>query len=301
VNNSGSITSADALLILRRVVGLDTSFIAGDWVFSGQQVVVANDPVTINVSGLAMGDVNASYTPSTGTAFVKSNATVSLSNDAVQNVASIGTFEIPVRVTSEMILGAVSLKIKYPSDLVKFEGVTSKLKGFVIRADEGSITFVWADLTAKNAMVFKTNEALVTLKFSPKIENGTVGLTLDSWSELNDADGTVITMVKLTTPTIQIGNIPSVFSLSQNYPNPFNPSTSIQFGLPVQAPVTMEIYNILGVKVRTLLQGEVMSAGIHQMEWNGKDDAGASVTSGVYLYRINAGTFQVTKKMMMLK
>jgi hypothetical protein len=95
--------------------------------------------------------------------------------------------------------------------------------------------------------------------------------------------------------------IPTVFSLSQNYPNPFNPTTSIKFGLPVQASVTMEVYNVLGVKVRTLMHGEVMSAGIHQMEWNGKDDAGISVTSGVYLYRINAGTFQVTKKMMMLK
>jgi hypothetical protein len=95
--------------------------------------------------------------------------------------------------------------------------------------------------------------------------------------------------------------IPTEFSLSQNYPNPFNPTTSINFGLPVQAPVTMEIYNILGVKVRTLIHGEVMGAGVHQMEWNGKDDAGSSVTSGVYLYRIDAGTFQMTKKMMMLK
>jgi hypothetical protein len=93
--------------------------------------------------------------------------------------------------------------------------------------------------------------------------------------------------------------IPTEFSLSQNYPNPFNPTTSINFGL--QAPVTMEIYNILGVKVRTLIHGEVMGAGVHQMEWNGKDDAGSSVTSGVYLYRIDAGTFQMTKKMMMLK
>jgi hypothetical protein len=109
-------------------------------------------------------------------------------------------------------------------------------------------------------------------------------------------------MVTVTGPTgVEVNNIPKEFSLSQNYPNPFNPSTSINIGLPVQAPVMMEIYNILGVKVRTLLHGEVMSAGIHQMEWNGKDDAGASVTSGVYLYRINAGTFQVTKKMMMLK
>ena len=106
---------------------------------------------------------------------------------------------------------------------------------------------------------------------------------------------------KGTTGVVDIPAMPKEFTLSQNYPNPFNPSTSIQFGLPVQAPVTMEIYNILGVKVRTLLQGQVMSAGIHQMEWNGKDDAGTSVTSGVYLYRINAGSFQVTKKMMMLK
>jgi hypothetical protein len=100
---------------------------------------------------------------------------------------------------------------------------------------------------------------------------------------------------------VSVTTVPTEFSLSQNYPNPFNPTTSIKFGLPVQAPVTMEVYNVLGVKVRTLIHGEVMSAGIHQMEWNGKDDAGSAVTSGVYLYRINAGTFQVTKKMMMLK
>ncbi|MGD1044889.1 MAG: cohesin domain-containing protein [Bacteroidota bacterium] len=97
------------------------------------------------------------------------------------------------------------------------------------------------------------------------------------------------------------GALPKEFSLSQNYPNPFNPSTMINFGLPSQAPVTMEIYNMLGVKVRTLIRGEVMNAGIHQMEWNGKDDAGVSLTSGVYLYRINAGNFQVSKKMMLLK
>jgi hypothetical protein len=104
-----------------------------------------------------------------------------------------------------------------------------------------------------------------------------------------------------TTDVITPGEMPKEFSLSQNYPNPFNPTTSIQFGLPVRSSVTMEIYNILGVKVRTLIRGEVMNAGFHQMEWNGKDDAGAAVTSGVYMYRINAGTFQVTKKMMMLK
>ena len=95
--------------------------------------------------------------------------------------------------------------------------------------------------------------------------------------------------------------LPTAYSLLQNYPNPFNPSTTIQFGLPVSSPVTMEIYNVLGVKVRTLIHGEVMNAAMHQVVWNGKDNAGVPVASGVYLYRINAGTFQVSKKMMMLK
>jgi len=121
-----------------------------------------------------------------------------------------------------------------------------------------------------------------------------------------DVDNSQITdsmNVTVTGPTgvDEAGIIPTEFSLSQNYPNPFNPTTSIQFGLTAQAPVTMEIYNILGVKIRSLTHGEVMSVGTHRIEWNGKDDAGASVTSGVYLYRINAGTFQVTKKMMLLK
>jgi hypothetical protein len=121
-----------------------------------------------------------------------------------------------------------------------------------------------------------------------------------------DVDNSQITdsMNVTVTGTTGVHNdfsIPTDFTLSQNYPNPFNPSTIIQFGLPVSSPVTMEIYTMLGVKVRTLLHQEMKSAGIHEMEWDGKDDAGVSVTSGVYLYRMNAGTFQVSKKMMMLK
>jgi len=99
----------------------------------------------------------------------------------------------------------------------------------------------------------------------------------------------------------EVTGVPTEFSVSQNYPNPFNPSTTIKFGLPAQAPVTMEVYNVLGVKVRTLINGEVMNAAVHQIQWNGKDDAGVSVSSGVYIYRVKAGAFQMSKKMMMLK
>jgi hypothetical protein len=95
--------------------------------------------------------------------------------------------------------------------------------------------------------------------------------------------------------------IPTEFALGQNYPNPFNPTTTIRFDLPKEAPVTMEVYNVLGVRVRTLLAGETVSAGRHTMMWDGRDDNGNSAPSGVYLYRINANDFHASKKMTLLK
>jgi len=97
------------------------------------------------------------------------------------------------------------------------------------------------------------------------------------------------------------GSIPTEFALDQNYPNPFNPTTTISFSLPTSSPVTFEIYNMLGVKIRTLLAGQTQSAGIHMITWDGKDDAGLTMPSGVYLYRVHAGSFLASKKMTLLK
>ena len=95
--------------------------------------------------------------------------------------------------------------------------------------------------------------------------------------------------------------IPTEFALGQNYPNPFNPTTTIRFDLPKEAPVTMEVYNVLGVRIRTLLAGETVSAGRHTMMWDGRDDNGNAAPSGVYLYRINATDFHASKKMTLMK
>ncbi len=97
------------------------------------------------------------------------------------------------------------------------------------------------------------------------------------------------------------GVIPTEFALGQNYPNPFNPSTTIRFDLPKESPVTLEIYNVLGVRVRSLLAGEALSAGTHSMVWDGRDENGITMPSGVYLYRISAGDFQASRKMTMVK
>jgi parallel beta-helix repeat protein len=93
---------------------------------------------------------------------------------------------------------------------------------------------------------------------------------------------------------------PKVFFIAQNYPNPFNPSTTIEYTLPVDARVRITIYNILGKKVRTLLD-EHQPAGHRRMVWEGKDDEGREAASGIYFYQMKAGEFTQSKKMVILK
>ena len=94
--------------------------------------------------------------------------------------------------------------------------------------------------------------------------------------------------------------VPSVFKLNQNYPNPFNPTTMISFSLPQRASVRLEVYDMLGKLVTTLFNGS-REAGNWNVEWNGTDRNGQHISSGVYFYRLQAGSFNAVKKMVMLK
>ncbi len=94
--------------------------------------------------------------------------------------------------------------------------------------------------------------------------------------------------------------VPEKFELEQNYPNPFNPSTRISFALPVQLDVRLIIYDLLGRQVRGLLAQE-LPAGYHAISWDGTDDRGRAVSSGIYFYSLEAGDFKQNRKMIMLK
>jgi photosystem II stability/assembly factor-like uncharacterized protein len=98
-----------------------------------------------------------------------------------------------------------------------------------------------------------------------------------------------------------IERVPSQYMLGQNYPNPFNPTTAIIFGLPEETNVTLTVYNILGLQVRTLLANHKMNAATYSVDWDGKDDNGLRVSSGIYFYRFEAGNFVQTKKMILMK
>jgi len=94
--------------------------------------------------------------------------------------------------------------------------------------------------------------------------------------------------------------LPTSYKLSQNYPNPFNPTTTIEYALPSRSNVTIAVYNLLGQKVRTLIETD-KPAGLYKTAWDGTNDKNLPVASGLYFYRIKAGDFTASKKMLLLK
>jgi hypothetical protein len=104
----------------------------------------------------------------------------------------------------------------------------------------------------------------------------------------------------------RLPGIPKAFALAQNYPNPFNPSTSIRFDIPAvetsggAVPVRLEVFSLRGQRVRTIVD-DVREPGRYVAHWDGRNDQGERVGSGIYLYRIQAGTFGAARKMVILK
>ncbi|KAB2879117.1 T9SS type A sorting domain-containing protein [bacterium] len=94
--------------------------------------------------------------------------------------------------------------------------------------------------------------------------------------------------------------VPAKLTLDQNYPNPFNPTTSIRFGIPKESHVSLKIYNILGQEIRSLIN-ENRKAGNYDQLWDGRNQFGAAVSSGIYIYRLQAGNEIITRKMNFLK
>ena len=110
------------------------------------------------------------------------------------------------------------------------------------------------------------------------------------------SDRAILNLEEVATSIDQAPEIPLEFSLEQNYPNPFNPSTTIKYAIPEAADVTLEVYNTLGRKVATLINNKRQQAAFHTMQFDA-----SHLASGLYIYRLRAGSFIETRKMMLIK
>jgi len=144
------------------------------------------------------------------------------------------------------------------------------------------------------------------------IDSTTVGIGIVTSYNLTSLDGSEVIYplfrsggVDVTATTdvedITAGDLlPTEYALSQNYPNPFNPSTQFELSLPAASDVRLEVFNVLGQRVRTLVE-DFLPAGIHRITFDGLNSDGELLSSGVYFYRVTSESYTATRKMMLVK
>lgn len=130
---------------------------------------------------------------------------------------------------------------------------------------------------------FRLTSANGSIEFSPLYRSGTIDVKLGTG--VDDGDN---------------GSLPNAYALGQNFPNPFNPTTEIRFSLPRASHVRLDIYDIMGRNVRTVLD-ESRAAGTYQVTFDGRSSDGTTLATGIYFYRLTADSFSQSKKMLLLK
>ncbi len=190
--------------------------------------------------------------------------------------------------------------------------VPVELASFTANNDENKVTLSWQTATEKNNAGFDIERSSDNKNFQKIANIPGRGTTTEkqsySYVDNSSSGGKLYYRLKQIdyngsftySSTLEVTAIPIVFKLSQNYPNPFNPTTTIKFQLPKQERVVLEIYNTLGEKVKTLFN-DVKDAGYYQALWNGTNNNNITVSTGVYIYRLTAGQYVTSKKMMFLK
>jgi len=197
-----------------------------------------------------------------------------------------GVISLPL--TLKKTSGVVSVYTEVQlTDAVEFKGVSTSLpEGWVAYSN-------FANGVLKIAMAGTTplkdgNVALINLSLKDKEAQ----VNLNASAKLNDQSFGMM--------SVKVKEIPAEFSISQNYPNPFNPTTSIKYAIPQDARVSLVVYDMLGQVVKTLVDQE-QEAGYYTVRWDGTNNFGSKVSSGIYIYRIVAGKYTSTMKMNLLK
>ncbi|MDA0746652.1 MAG: cohesin domain-containing protein, partial [bacterium] len=239
----------------------------------------------------------------TGTAVSTGTATGELSVNLVGDMVKPNTLAgIEVRLTGVPSLKAFEFELTYDANRFEYASIDVEAtqftsgEAFTVReAGEGRLLVMNA--LGLDRQVGEDN-LLARLNFQVKGE-------FDQATPFTLASGILVDGRDLLSPIANLGHLevvtaPTTFSLHQNFPNPFNPETTIAYDLADNVAVNLSIYNALGQQIATLVNG-AQTAGRYQIVWNGTDNGGRKVSSGIYFYKLNAGSFQATQRLMLLK
>jgi hypothetical protein len=169
-----------------------------------------------------------------------------------------------------------ALKARLPLDPLTGEPVTRTKDSLLVKNNFAAIAGIWNYYLVAN----DKSMGMHNTKYAVQLLYKTLG-----WTPLFVKD---------------LPGLPSEFALNQNYPNPFNPSTNIRFSVPKEGRVKIEVYDVTGALVKTVLD-EAVRTGNKEVVWDGTNTSGSKVASGMYLYRMQTDDFVAVKKMIMLK
>jgi len=178
-----------------------------------------------------------------------------------------------------------------------------------VSGDADGVTINTTDLTSDYLLAHNVQDSRIRVSFAGAESSTGSGAMLEL--VFNESDVDLLNSLRLERVSLNEGMIPvqivgretetsTAYCLSQNHPNPFNPETTIRYALPAETWVTVSIYNTTGQRIRTLVEGE-QATGHHRAVWDGRDDAGQAVASGLYLCRMVSGEFSAVRKMALVR
>jgi hypothetical protein len=273
-----------------------------------------NDPVYLytRVVGIAPGDIG----------FVD---TVRVAEPE----SELGSVFVPVHLAFDEVLKRVSVPLRYSSDV--YECVGFDFHNTLLEEVDGRLptidtvnniavitaTAIFSDPIERSGLI-GTLLARVEFKAKPGVTVSDSTITIDTVTTRDGFGNVVATLMLQDTAQNTIlpefvggrrdvitdvdddGTRPVAYELEQNFPNPFNPATTIAFAIPRTSYVHLVVFNLLGQRVLTLVD-DVLPPGRREIEWNGRDENGRVVSSGIYFYRLSSDEFSETRKMVLMK
>ena len=296
VNNSNSINSTDAAKVKRRFSGLDTTFIRTDWTFAkaafeGDTIHMPECDISRNYFGLCTGDVNGSHIPIQGDF---QNQKVQLTHEGIVEITQGQDFNICIKASTSLTLGAVSMAIEYPSELLDIRNVTINNQSILFTARNGQLLIAWSELEPLKLSP-DDNLLTITLRAIRSLPEGEViELRLNEITELADEFGETITNTELTIPRIRelkLGqnNEESQLGSLSIYPNPASEDLYVHYQTNKSSTIIIQLVDVSGKIVYSTSNQGYLGETLYKIPVS-------SLPSGVYTMILSHESANVYKK-----
>ncbi len=307
-NGVDSTNGFDLLRLQNYLLGSEVDPPVATWDFNPGEYSygpILTDLSNQNFTARLIGDVNLSWgTGSTSLAKVASGDSIVFEKHFKDVEA--GSIHLPICSNLALSIGMLDWCIKFDTLLFTLDSIDSRfLKRGDYRSSEGQLRIVW--VYSGDEESFAADEVICTLVLQPEEEQGVGKISFVGDNHISRGDETPYDLaygdVEVNLPVSSLfeeGVLPTETTLYPNYPNPFNPTTTISYYLQEASDVEIKIYNIKGQIVKNFRYDHQIS-GYHEIVWNGKDNSGTKIPTGIYFYELEGEGKYMVKKMIMIK